>query len=134
VEWMDTEGMASDLIEESWKDETYRREHIDHIIDVIGKWTRTHSALELFKHGQLMHFPWAPVCSPHEVQESPQLRARGFFQKEESREGGGRGSSPLLPIPQKSSPSPGQHNVQIYRDELGLSDEDMKQLLFKKVI
>lgn len=79
VEWMDTEGMAGDLAKEKWKEESYRLQHIDHIAEVIEKWTRTHSARELFELGQRMQFPWAPVCSPCQVLESPQLRARDFF-------------------------------------------------------
>ena len=139
---MASEGMADDLIEERWKDERYRLQHVDHIVDVVEKWTRTHSTHELFELGQLMRFPWAPVYSPREVLGSPQLQARDFFLREDPREGGRR--MPLLnipfklshlrSIPQKSSPSLGEHNIQIYRDELGFSAEDMERLSFMKVI
>jgi crotonobetainyl-CoA:carnitine CoA-transferase CaiB-like acyl-CoA transferase len=141
VEWMAAEGMAGDLAGEKWKDEEYRLQQIDHIVDVVEKWTRTHSAHELFETGQLMRFPWATVCSPGEVLESPQLQARDFFQTGESREGERVPFlnlpfrlHPSLQVPRKQAPSPGEHNVQIYRNELGFSDEDIKRLSSMGVI
>ncbi|MBI5969073.1 MAG: CoA transferase [Deltaproteobacteria bacterium] len=79
VEWMAGEGMAEDLVENKWKDGDYRLRNMDHVIEVLQRWTMTHHTHELFEFGQLMQFPWAPVCSPEEVLDSPQLKARGFF-------------------------------------------------------
>jgi crotonobetainyl-CoA:carnitine CoA-transferase CaiB-like acyl-CoA transferase len=136
VGWMASEGMADDLTEERWKQDLYRREHIDHVIHVVGKWTLTHSARELFETAQRMQFPWGPVCSPNEVLRSPQLQAREFFTMGESPET--ERSVPLLRLPfklssalstaQRPSPSLGQHNVQIYRGELGISGQEMERL------
>ncbi|HVN95150.1 MAG TPA: CoA transferase [Syntrophorhabdaceae bacterium] len=79
VELMAAEGMAEDLTHEKFRDETYRIKEISHVIDVTARWTRSHSKQELFDTGQAMRFPWAPVCTPQDVLESPQLKARGFF-------------------------------------------------------
>ena len=79
VEWLDSEGMAEDLCDERWHDAGYRIVHADHVIEVLRAWTMTHAKKELFELGQLMRFPWAPVCSPEDVLESPQLKARAFF-------------------------------------------------------
>lgn len=79
VEWMASEGMAEDLVEERWKEEAYRQNHVDHIIEVVGRWVKTHTAQELFEQGQLRRFPWVAVYSPQGVLESPQLKSRGFF-------------------------------------------------------
>jgi crotonobetainyl-CoA:carnitine CoA-transferase CaiB-like acyl-CoA transferase len=61
VELMASEGMAADLIGLEWNDRDFRNTHIDHIIEVIGRWTLKHKAGELEELGQLMHFPWAEV-------------------------------------------------------------------------
>ena len=79
VELMAAEGMARDLTEVQWKDETYRIDHISDIIEVVGEWTGKHTTEELFALGQTMRFPWAPLCSLEDVLKSPQLEARQFF-------------------------------------------------------
>jgi len=63
AEWLAAEGMADDLTEEKWRDRQERNRHIDHIVEVLGRWTLTHGVKELVQKGQLMHFPWADVAS-----------------------------------------------------------------------
>ncbi|MFA5308557.1 MAG: CoA transferase [Dehalococcoidales bacterium] len=63
AEWLDAEGMAEDLAEARWGDRAERDRHIEHIVEVLGKWTLTHGVKELAEKGQLMHFPWAEVVS-----------------------------------------------------------------------
>ncbi len=75
----DAPRVWDDLLDAKWKEEAYRKNHVDHIIDVLQGWTKNHSVDKLFEMGQLMHFPWAPVHSPQDVLDSPQLKARGFF-------------------------------------------------------
>jgi crotonobetainyl-CoA:carnitine CoA-transferase CaiB-like acyl-CoA transferase len=136
VEWLDSEGMAADLTEDKWRDEDYRRRHVTHIIDVIRRWTKMHTAAELFQQGQLMGFPWAPVCSPAEVVESPQLTARGFFVEIEHPEIGNAVKYPgmpyrseaMSPLPQKRAPMIGEDNIHIYQGELGLSEDELERL------
>ena len=79
VEWMAGDGKAQDLQDSKWNDESYRQTHVDHVIDVLREWTKDKSVGELFELGQLMHFPWAPVQSPQDIAECPQLKARQFF-------------------------------------------------------
>jgi benzylsuccinate CoA-transferase BbsE subunit len=142
IEWLATEGMAEDLADEKWLDEDYRRKHLGHVIAVLEKWTRTHRIDEIFELAQLMRFPWAPVCSPHEILSSPQLKARNFFIEREYV-----GSDKTLRYPgvpyqtstpfdrrMQPAPLPGEHNEMIYRQELGLSEENLKQLYDRNVI
>jgi benzylsuccinate CoA-transferase BbsE subunit len=79
VEWLAAEGMAEDLADSKWLDRDYRLEHIDHIIEVLERWTETHSVAELVEKGQAMRFPWAEVASIPQLLASPQLKARGFW-------------------------------------------------------
>ena len=79
VEWLESEGMAGDLTDEKWRDRDYRLEHIDHVIEVLERWTQGHPAAELVAKGQAMRFPWAVVASVPQLLASPQLKARGFW-------------------------------------------------------
>jgi len=142
VGWMDSEGMAEDLMDDSWKDEAYRLEQLDHVIDVVNAWTSTHTTHELFELSQLMRFPWAPIQSPKDVLESPQLKARGFLGSVEYPQNGKRIPFPNLPFRYSSlelkspgrAPLIGEHNAQILQGELGLSDIEIVHLRSKGVI
>jgi crotonobetainyl-CoA:carnitine CoA-transferase CaiB-like acyl-CoA transferase len=61
VELMASEGMAGDLTDAKWHDRRERDRHLNHIIEMLEKWTLSYKAGELEEWGQLMHFPWAEV-------------------------------------------------------------------------
>ena len=136
IEWMDSEGMAGDLVEKKYCEEEYRLAHTDHILRVLEQWTRTHTAQELFESGQLMRFPWAPIFSLNEVLSNPQLKAREFFVDLEHPEIKKSISYPGSPYnfshPStgrwKRAPLVGEDNVRIYQGELGLSDKELERL------
>jgi benzylsuccinate CoA-transferase BbsE subunit len=79
VEWLALEGMAEDLTEGKWLDRAYRLEHIDHIIEVLERWTKSQAKAQLVEKAQLMRFPWAEVASIADLLASPQLKARNFW-------------------------------------------------------
>jgi benzylsuccinate CoA-transferase BbsE subunit len=136
VEWIDTEGMAEDLTDEKWNEEDYRLQHLDHVIEVVKRWTQTHTTSELFESGQLMGFPWAPIHTPVEVSESPQLKARGFFKSVDHPEIGTSLKCPGLPYKfnppmlkqLRRAPLLGEHNLRIFQGELGLSKQEVQRL------
>ena len=98
VEWMDGEGMAGELIQEEWRDEKYRLEHADRMVDIIGAWSRRHSADDLCEVAQLMRLAWTKVVSPGEVADDPQLSARHALRTIEVPGGG----TVLAPTPPSS--------------------------------
>jgi len=136
VEWMASDSMAEDLTDEKWNDEEYRRQNRDHIIEAVRKWTRTHTTGELFEMGQLMRLPWAPVHTPREVIQSPQLMARGFFIATRHPEIGASFEYPgfphkfsTTPLRQwRRAPLIGEDNARIFEEELGLSKEEIQRL------
>ena len=73
VEWLAAEGMADDLVAERWLDRDERNRHIEHIVEVLGRWTLTHGVKELVEKGQLMHFPWAEVAPPPKQQTGKRI-------------------------------------------------------------
>ena len=135
VEWMASEGMADDLTDDQWSDEAYRLSHFDHILQVVKRWTLTHTSDELFELGQLMHFPWAPVQSPQEVLDNPQLKARHFFIDVSHPEMDTPLTYPRAPYQwgcslerRKRAPRVGEDNIEVYQEELGLSEQEMERL------
>jgi crotonobetainyl-CoA:carnitine CoA-transferase CaiB-like acyl-CoA transferase len=142
IEWLATEGMAEDLTDEKWLNEDYRRQHLRHVIAVLEKWTASHTTDEIFELAQLMRFPWAPVRTPNEIINSPQLKARKFFSKRECAGSEKTVNCPGSPYKSNSNldvritpaPMPGEHNEMIYRQELGLSEKNLKRLHDRNVI
>jgi benzylsuccinate CoA-transferase BbsE subunit len=142
VEWLADEGMAGDLAQERWLDRDYRLQHLDHVIEVMERWTRQHTIAELVEKGQLMHFPWAPVASVPEIVASPQLEERDFWVAVAHP---GTGEKIKFPgVGARLSRSPwrvggrvpdlGFDNVEIYQKELGLTSQDVEALAAKGVI
>jgi Predicted acyl-CoA transferases/carnitine dehydratase len=154
VDWLDSEGMAKDLKEERWREEEYRRQHWDHIIDILTLWTKTHTRAELFELGQLMRLPWAPVSTLEEMVNSAQLIARNFFvsvKHPELTNAGPRLHSYKYPgtpyrffareaennkirCNVRRAPLIGEHNARVYQEKLGLSTDDLERLSANKVI
>jgi crotonobetainyl-CoA:carnitine CoA-transferase CaiB-like acyl-CoA transferase len=142
VEWLESEGMAEDLTGEKWRDREYRFKHLDHVIEVLERWTRTHVVADLVQPGQLMHFPWAEVTSIPGLVNSPQLKERGFFIEVEHSKSGKKYKIPGAPGKLSRSPwyvgeripSIGEHNIKIYHGELGLSREELEALAKEGII
>ncbi len=142
LELMESEGMAQDLGEERWKDEGYRIEHRDHVLQVMEEWTKTHTAVELFQLGQVMRFPWAPVHTLDDVLASSQLEERGFFTDSAGPEiseklrypGQPYKFSAPLPRRKRRPPLIGEDNERVYKEELGFDGDDLKRLSSEGVI
>lgn len=142
VEWLDAEGMAEDLTDKKWLDGERRLKQLDHLIEVLERWTRSHTVAELVEKGQLMHFPWAEVTPISGLVGSPQLEERGFFIEVEDPETGKKYKCPGAPVKLSRSPwqvrsrvsKVGEHNVEVYRGEVGLSEEEIEALIKEGVI
>ncbi|MCH8988854.1 MAG: CoA transferase [Chloroflexi bacterium] len=136
--WMDREGMAGDLMDERYSDRfILRGELSSHIEGLIEAWTLTHTRQEITDWGQANHHPWGPVATAGELLDNEQLWDRGFFYEVEDRESGRKVVYPGAPYKLtgsgwrfvSSAPRVGQHNRQVYCDELGLSDGELQDLI-----
>ena len=140
VEWLDSEKMAADLTDPKYLDEGERRKNLDHIVNVLEKWTLSHGVDELIETGQAMHFPWGKVNTIPEVVEDIQLNARGYFVriKEEDQEY----KFPGAPVKMSATPwlvntklpVSGEYNSEVYRNRLGVGQADMDRLAHDGVI
>ena len=146
---MDTFGCVSVAILTGSRDEgmnlvcqTLLRAHLDHIVEVLERWTKSHTVAELVEKGQLMRFPWAEVTSVAQLMASPQLEERHFFVEVEHPALGSRYKFPGAPCKLSRSPwrvgshiaTRGEHNMEVYHGELGLSKQDLEALIKEGVI
>jgi crotonobetainyl-CoA:carnitine CoA-transferase CaiB-like acyl-CoA transferase len=142
IELLAGEHMAGDLAEDRWQEEEYRIAHVDMIVEVLTKWTLSHTVNELFELGQIMRFPWARVNSPDEVYRDPQLGARNFFIDVDHPEYNRSFTYPGEPWRFSGSsidrptcaPLVGEHNYPVYHGELGMSEEEIEQLTSAHII
>jgi len=142
VEWVKADGKAQDLGEPQWEDLQYRREHAEHLFDVLDEWAKDYNVAELMEGAQLRRIPYAMVRPPEALANDPQLNARGFFSTVEHPELGQTFRYPGGPFcftatPWRISRRPpllGEHNEEVYKGELGISAQHQTELAGMGVI
>jgi crotonobetainyl-CoA:carnitine CoA-transferase CaiB-like acyl-CoA transferase len=142
VGWLESEGMAEDLSAPRWRDRAERLKGLDHIIDVLERWTQSHTAAELVEKGQLMRFPWAEVTSVESLVKNSQMAERRYFVEVVCPETGKKYKLPGAPLKMSGSPwqargkvpERGEHNLDIYQRELGLSEREIDTLVKEGII
>ncbi len=163
IDWMAEEGMAEDLTDPRWKeifaqidlrliavllqspDVSLAQEWVPrfrHVDPIIERFIRTKPKHVLYEEGQRRGLLIAPVNTPKDVVENPQLNARGFFQEVAHPELGATIRYPGPPYRLGLTPARiwrrppriGEHNLEVYRDELGLSPQELSALAAAGVI
>lgn len=79
VEWLDSKGVAVDLVQPEYGDPAYRQQNFDHIQGVIETFFLLQTADEAYHEGQARELAIGPINSPDDLLEDEHLRARGFF-------------------------------------------------------
>ncbi len=136
VEWVKGDGKAQDLEDTRWEDLVYRREHAEHLFDILDDWAKDYSVAELMEGAQLRRIPYAMVRPPEALVDDPQLNDRGFFSTIEHPELGRTVRYPGGPIhftatPWRIARRPpllGEHNTEVYGNELGLEADRLSAL------
>ena len=139
IEWMHEEGMADDWL----KDMDWARDYnpskitqdvIHRVEEAIAKFLMTKTKMELYKQGALdRHILLGPVETMKDVYENTQLQSRDFWVSVKHPE-----LNDILTYPgpfvkmsedqinyRCRAPLIGEHNIDIYHNELGLSMEDL---------
>lgn len=127
--------------EERFENNYKRAQHSDEIDSMIGEWTETRERDEIVDTLLEANVPCGPVKELDEVVDDPHLKARDMINEIDHPQYGDI-SVPGLPIRLEDSslpdiePSPekGRDNERIYRDRLGLSESEFKQLRDEDVI
>jgi crotonobetainyl-CoA:carnitine CoA-transferase CaiB-like acyl-CoA transferase len=136
VEWM--ADMADDLGEERYRDPAYRRKPdvYSHIDEVFQRFIVRFSREEAMDTAQRQGIEVGAVYTVEDMLRDPQLQARHFFVHVEHDELGRSFIYPGPPFVLAETPSRisrrapllGEHNAEIYIDELGLSRADLASL------
>jgi crotonobetainyl-CoA:carnitine CoA-transferase CaiB-like acyl-CoA transferase len=117
-------------------------EEWERVIRVLEAFTASHTKAELLELAIERCYLITPVSTIEDVVESPQLQARGYFQRLDHPE---LGRSFTYPGPfarfsdspiryRRRPPLVGEHNAAIYREELGMSEARIAELAVSGVL
>jgi crotonobetainyl-CoA:carnitine CoA-transferase CaiB-like acyl-CoA transferase len=107
----------------------------------VGEWTATHDRTELLRICEEAQVPCGPVYSIDEIFEDPQYQARGNILKMQDERVGELPIPNLVPrlsdTPGKVNwlgPRLGEHNDELFKGMLGMTDDDLRRLEAEGVI
>jgi crotonobetainyl-CoA:carnitine CoA-transferase CaiB-like acyl-CoA transferase len=144
TDWLEEEGVSTDY-KNRLKDfdiSKFTQEEWEEMEAPVVKLFLKYTKQELFDEGNKRRVSICPVHSPQEVVDYPQLEARGFWTDVRHEELGTSIKYPGSCIRFADTPAPvlrrapliGEHNLDIYRDELGLSAEEICRLQKSNII
>ncbi len=146
VEWMVEKGAAPEWLKQkdwgAFNIATSTQEEIDAIEVPFGEFLAQRTKAEFAEESVKRSILGYPVNHARDIREDPQLAAREFWQPVEHPE---LGTTITYPgafakfskgnlSPRRRAPRIGEHNEQVYVDELGLSKAEFKQLKQRKII
>ena len=137
VDWMDTEGMAPQFMKEiKWTEldfDKVTQEFRDQFEAPIVEFFKLHTREEIFREAVKRRIVLLPVYAPKDILESPELAARGYWVGVEHPElgttitypGAFFKSSETSWRMKRRAPLVGEHNEEIYVNELGFSKDEL---------
>ena len=136
VGWLAEEGVAEDLTDEKYQDPNERLRALDHIDAIFGRFVRDRSRQELYHEGQRRGIICVPVNSVADLLQDDQLLSRGYFVDVEHPELRAvlRYPGPpyrLSETPWRMGRRPpliGEHNLEVYEKDLGISRQELARL------
>lgn len=146
VEWMDSEGMAPDHLKgiewEKFDFSVAKQDELDLIAEPISKFFLKHTREELTKGAARAEMMFYPVTDVDDIVHSAQLEARDFWQHISHPELGVTMTYPghfcVLSDTEcgirRRAPLIGEHNKEVYVDELGLPEEQVRSLERENII
>ena len=146
VQWMEEEGMTNEFLQkmdwDAFDMAKQTQEQQDKVEEPIARFFLKHTKAELYEGAFKRGIMLAPVSSPKDIIENAQLKARDFWVNVEHPELGITVSYPGAFI--KASETPcvikrrapliGEHNLEVYEGELGLSRAEICALKQADVI
>lgn len=128
-------GNPEELMRPPWDDLGYRLTHMVEFGDLTYKYLKDFTREEIFHKGQALGLPCWPANTPADMFEDPHHKERGFWLEVEHSE---HGKARYAGAPWKLSETPvrsrrpaprlGEHNREVYGQELGYSDEEISAL------
>jgi benzylsuccinate CoA-transferase BbsE subunit len=143
AELLDSYGMAGDLKDARYRDPAVIAENTSHIVeDLVANFIASVPAEEAYHAAQERGFTWGAVRAPEALLDDPHLQDRDFWKQVEHDELGRSYTYPGEAAIHNGSPwriarrAPliGEHNAEIFCDELGLSRGELAVLAENRVI
>ncbi|MGE5220090.1 MAG: CaiB/BaiF CoA transferase family protein [Chloroflexota bacterium] len=138
VEWM---GRPPEISGSEFEKMSYRRQHPDIVTKSIADFCAKHTKEELYDEGQKRRIAVTPINTAGEFVEMEQTRARQLFVDMEHPVVGKYKQFGVVPRLMETPggiyrPAPllGEHNKEIYMEELGMSADDLVALRAEGVI
>ena len=136
TEWMDSHGLAGDLLNERYKDPKVFTESAAHINELLINFVANLTRDEVAHGGQERGFNWGAVRTPDELLDEGHLNDRGFWVDVDHPELGRSFKYPGAAGIYNGSPwrissrAPliGEHNEEIYCQEFGLQRAELAYL------
>jgi benzylsuccinate CoA-transferase BbsE subunit len=79
LNWLDSKGVAVDLLDPRYSDPEYRQDNFGHIQEVVETFFLLQTAEEAYHDGQGRGLAIGPINAPDDLLEDEHLRARNFF-------------------------------------------------------
>jgi len=79
VKWMDSKGLAAQLVEPEFADIKYRQDNFYQVQEVVECFFLVHEAEQMYREGQEAGLPIGILNAPEDLFADPYLQARGFF-------------------------------------------------------
>jgi crotonobetainyl-CoA:carnitine CoA-transferase CaiB-like acyl-CoA transferase len=140
---LDSYGMAGDLKDPKYQDPAVIAANTSHIIDdLVADFIANLPAEEVYHAAQQRGFTWGAVRAPETLLDDPHLHDRGFWKQVAHPELGRSFTYPGAAAIYNGSPwrisrrAPliGEHNPEIFCDELGLSRGELSVLAENRVV
>jgi len=145
VDWANEEGMALELKDydfNQWDGATITQQEQDHIYGIIGEFLKTHTKAELYEGAVKRSIMMAPCNTIEDIMSNAQLEFRGFWEQVPHPQLGETITFPGAPLKMEESPwrigrpapAIGEHNREVFADEVGLSERELGLLKANGVI
>jgi crotonobetainyl-CoA:carnitine CoA-transferase CaiB-like acyl-CoA transferase len=138
VDWM---GRPASIAGPEFEKMSYRRQHPDIVVGAIAEFCSRHTKEELYEEGQKRRIAVTPINTAGEFIEMEQTKARELFVDMEHPVIGKYKQFGVVPRLMDSPggiyrPAPllGEHNREIYLDDLGMNNDDLVALRSEGVI
>ena len=140
--WVNEVTGNQEILDPMFEGPSSNRQPYRELLDLfIGELLSQLTVETAYREGQSRHIAMTPVNGAAAVADDPQLAARGFFE-EVTHPTAGRLSYPGAPYRhsatpwrmRRAAPTRGQHNREVYGDELGLSESELRALESEGVI
>jgi crotonobetainyl-CoA:carnitine CoA-transferase CaiB-like acyl-CoA transferase len=140
IEWMEEEGLGDRVLTGlDWANLGYgtiTKELLERVVPPVERFLMSHTKAELFEGAVKRRILLFPVATAGDILQNTQLQARGYFRQVAHPELGTpitypgpfvRASATPIDL-RRFAPRLGEHNAEIYLDELGLTREELVRL------